>query len=528
MTREPVDLLPPITEASGDPVAAEPGPGPAPRTTAPPAGGLVGHMVGEYEVVAIIGDGGMGTVYSGIQPLIGKRVAIKVLKASHAEDPIVVQRFLAEAQAVNRINHPNIVDVFSFGSLENGAPYFVMEYLEGKSLLEHLNEADNLPYGQALAIMRPILDALEAAHKLGIVHRDLKPGNIHLGRRDDGTFDVRILDFGIAKFKSDDVIPSRTRTGAAIGTPEYMSPEQCRGRGVDEQTDIYALGVLLYCAFTGKLPFTGESYFEILDSHVSKEPMPPHLLVDLPVYLEATILRCLAKDKRDRFATIAELRRQLIPQLEALAKLDAQAAPLAVDQAAVAGQHGDRPSPTTAATMAAVPAPSRWRAGRVVRLGVLAALLLAAAGVALTMITQRVRPTDAVALAPAASAPGAPVALPDAAPEPRVTIQFLLTPVVETAEISVDGRKLSRPAVETRQSTTQPLEVRVSAPGYEPYVGRVLPVSNLALPVTLVKVATPPNPGRVVPGAAGAPKGQAGAPPAPKPRDPRVKRIEDL
>ena len=216
-----------------------------------------GMEVGEYRVQRKIGEGGMGSVYAGIQPVIGKRVAIKVLAPHIASNPELVRRFVDEARAVNKIGHPNIVDIFSFGWLPDKRHYFAMEFLDGQGLADRLKQGPFQP-DEARRLLRQICQALEAAHRQGIVHRDLKPDNIWIVQPQHGDSYAKLLDFGIAKLMGDVDEGQRTQTGIVMGTPAYMSPEQCRGVNVERRTDIYALGMILYEMFAGQLPFKGE------------------------------------------------------------------------------------------------------------------------------------------------------------------------------------------------------------------------------------------------------------------------------
>jgi serine/threonine protein kinase len=276
-----------------------------------------GTQVGEYQVTGKLGQGGMGTVYSGVHPVIGKKVAIKVLNATLSHDASIVQRFVQEARSVNQIGHRNIVDIFAFGQLpaQHGArQYFVMEFLPGKSLSAKLKEGP-LPYGDAFGILGEVCDALVAAHAEGIVHRDLKPDNIYLAENKAGDRTVKLLDFGIAKLLNTGSEPgqpvSQTRTGVPMGTPLYMSPEQCLGKPVDSRTDVYSLGVIMFEIFTGRLPFPGPSYIETVNGHLSSPPPRPTELCDIPVSLEELILKAMAKDAADRPQSVVELRGQL-------------------------------------------------------------------------------------------------------------------------------------------------------------------------------------------------------------------------
>lgn len=263
---------------------------------------LVDAQVGEYKVLGRIGAGGMGLVYEAVQPLIGKRVAIKVLRPEYASDAEQMGRLLAEARAVNAVGHRGIIDIFAFGQLADGRHYFVMEFLQGESLEDYLLRSGAIPEAQAFGILDEILSALSAAHAAGVVHRDLKPSNVYLVPQPSGTPYVKLLDFGLAK-----VAPSangaspQTRADMVVGTPEYMAPEQARALPVGPQTDLYALGVLAYQMVAGKLPFTGMSAIDIVMKHVDQKPTPPSTLAPkLHRSFEAVILQLLAKRAEDR------------------------------------------------------------------------------------------------------------------------------------------------------------------------------------------------------------------------------------
>jgi serine/threonine protein kinase len=274
----------------------------------------VGTRVGEYQILDRIGEGGMGTVYSAVHPIIGKKVAIKVLAARLAKNKNAISRFVLEARAVNDIQHPGLVDIFSFGRLTDGRHYYVMEFLEGRNLGDVLCERVCLPIAEAMAIFLEVGRALVAVHAKGIVHRDLKPENILLlasvlpsGQR------VKLVDFGLAKLVEG--VPAhlsaggpRTAAGVNVGTPHYMSPEQCRGQKVDARSDLYALGVLLYETLTGRLPFDGPTPVDIWQAHVEKAPRAPIDLAPAAVSpaVNAIILRLLAKKAEHRIQTAAD------------------------------------------------------------------------------------------------------------------------------------------------------------------------------------------------------------------------------
>jgi serine/threonine-protein kinase len=278
--------------------------GPSPSTG--PRGGdesdlASGTTVGEYRIDDVLGRGGFGTVYRATQPLIGKRVAIKVLSHKYSADRDMVSRFTAEARAVNQIRHRHIIDIFSFGQLPDGRQYYVMEMLDGEPLDQYLASNGPLSLEQAMPILRAIARALDAAHAKGVAHRDLKPENVFLARDDDGALFPKLLDFGIAKLENpEEAHAHKTNTGVPIGTPYYMSPEQCRGAGVDYRTDIYSLGVVTYRLLTGSFPFEG-NLVDIMHHHMYDEPpAPSSKIAALPKAVDDAVLWMLRKDPDQR------------------------------------------------------------------------------------------------------------------------------------------------------------------------------------------------------------------------------------
>ncbi|MBN2576970.1 MAG: serine/threonine protein kinase [Deltaproteobacteria bacterium] len=279
---------------------------------------MIGKHLNNYEIVSLLGEGGMGTVYLALHPIMGRKAAVKVLKPELARDETLVSRFFNEARAANAIRHPNIIDIIDVGLLpEDNVPYMLMEFLEGESLSARLERIRPLAVPQAVEVASQTASALAAAHSKGIVHRDLKPDNLFLvpdemvgsGER------VKVLDFGIAKLR-DDLRGSsmKTRTGAIMGTAAYMSPEQCQGliERIDHRTDIYALGIILYEMLCGAPPFMSEGFGDIIIMHVMKEADPPHLKNPMvPPELSAAILRALSKDPADRFQSMTEFQAAL-------------------------------------------------------------------------------------------------------------------------------------------------------------------------------------------------------------------------
>jgi serine/threonine protein kinase len=306
----------PPAAAGTPPSGSEPGAGIVPARDERET--LIGRALGEYVVTGVLGWGGMGTVYEGIQPTIGKEVAIKVLDPSFSGNAHMAQRFLAEARAVNSIRNPNIIDIFSFGILEERYHYFVMEKLNGVTLGSFIQQHERVSMAVGHEILMQVLSAVAAAHQKGIIHRDLKPDNIYLERRPFFDHYVKILDFGIAKFNVDGFKTSVTNAGVPIGTPRYMSPEQCKGLAVTEASDLYMLGIILYEMFTGSLPFQKDSYIDMLIAHLNEPPPRPSTRCELDPELEEIILWTLEKDPNRRPGSALVLGERLLPCLKRL------------------------------------------------------------------------------------------------------------------------------------------------------------------------------------------------------------------
>ena len=291
----------------------------ASTSEAPPGDELVGTLLGgRYRIEKQLGEGGMGTVYIGVHEAIGKKVAIKCLNPEMAANRSVVERFKREARAATAAGNEHIIDVTDMGELPDGAPYIVMELLEGRELADLLDTVGPLPIGRAVTIMLEVCDALAAAHTKGIVHRDLKPENIFLVRRKRNPDFVKVLDFGIARFNEPATIgggKNLTATGMTIGTPHYMSPEQAQGLpGVDLQTDIYALGVILYEMLAGERPFNAETFPLLIVAIVTNDaPLIRMVRPDVPEGLDAAIQKCLAKDPEHRWTSVDELAEAIEP-----------------------------------------------------------------------------------------------------------------------------------------------------------------------------------------------------------------------
>jgi serine/threonine-protein kinase len=272
---------------------------------------LVGQQLDGYVVKRRIGDGGMGIVYEGEHPVIGRKVAIKILRPELTEGANA-RDLIAEARAASAIRHRGIIDIFGFGTLKGIGQYLVMEFLEGTPLNKVIAQRAPMPETEVIALMDELLAALAAAHAVGVIHRDLKPGNIFVERDSSGTESLKVLDFGLAKRSE---VPNgttpQTRASLMVGTPEYMAPEQAVGQPVGPYTDLYAAGLIAYEMLTRRLPFEGASAMALVIQHVQKEPPPPSSFVEVHPAMDALVLRMLAKEPSQRPASAEEARREL-------------------------------------------------------------------------------------------------------------------------------------------------------------------------------------------------------------------------
>jgi serine/threonine-protein kinase len=400
-----------------------------------------GTMVGEYRVERHIGDGTFGDVYAAVHPIIGKRVAIKVLRRRMSANAEVVARFVAEARAVNKARHPNIVDVFAFGTLAGDRHYHVMELLDGLTLGELLDREHRLPPARALPILQGIAAALDAAHAAGIVHRDLKPDNVFLVPDGAGGYTPKLLDFGVAKLFTDEM-GVKTATGVAIGTPRYMPPEQARGRKIDHRADIYALGVLTHEVLTGDVPFHAPGPVDLLIHHATTPPpRMSSVCPDLPPELDGPVLAMLAKQAGERPASAGK----------AIAAL--------AERIGATGAVHTRPLGTKAAEAEAA------------------------------TIRDAAPPHAAVVLGMATVRMGAPVAAPAIAPAPAPA--FVPTPstvLLDAPTLDARGARRAAPAAPPPPAAEVALAPTMvsGAPPSAPVSARDLPRSNLGVAVAAV------------------------------------------
>jgi serine/threonine-protein kinase len=441
---------------------------------------MIGQTIdGRYIVEALLGEGGMGTVYAGRHAIIDKRVAIKVLRKEAAADESSAQRFIIEAKAASKIGHQNIVDITDFGVLPAGNAYFVMEFLDGPTLGKLVHELKHIPPARAIGISIQVSRGLAAAHGKSIIHRDLKPENIFALEK-DGTPDfVKIVDFGIAK----DVKAGKrlTAIGMVLGTPEYMSPEQATGQETDHRVDQYALGCILYEMLSGDVPFKGENAPKTLTKHVFDPVVPPSKLrpdLEIPLLLEEIVMRMLQKKPADRFSDM----RALIDALEAArTKIEAGQAPGRKTSLDVPGATIDR-ARTGSSPLAtdSVPEVPRNKTPIYVAVGVSAAALVVLLGVAVTRLSHKAgAPTAAAGMMPTAEAAALPAAAtpttaatptaptPSAAPKPA-DVQLQISTLPPGAEIQLGAESLGPSPVDVhRVRAAEPLLLTIRRAGFK-------------------------------------------------------------
>jgi serine/threonine-protein kinase len=382
-----------------------------------------GSLVGSYRIVRQIGQGGMGAVWLAEHTMLGRRAALKTLHPEFTTVPEVVARFFNEARSATAIADPGIVQIFDFGYHSDTSAYIVMELLEGESLDARLTRLGVLPVADAVRIMRQVASTLGAAHAQGIVHRDLKPENIMIVRDPEVLRGERakVLDFGIAKLAGDRPVGVQTVATAVFGTPAYMSPEQCRGAGlVDQRSDVYALGCVLFRLLCGRTPFEAEGMGAMFAMHLRESPPAPSTLrPGLPREIDQLILRCLDKDPQRRFASGHELALALQALHTGAPQLAAPSVPPAPPSA---------PTTLSAAASSAVASRTRVRA----RHGVLAVTVLgfAAAGAAVAMLGghSSAEPQPAAPTPPPPPPPPTPIA---PTPDPNAALAANMTGVID-------------------------------------------------------------------------------------------------
>lgn len=270
---------------------------------------LLGSVIeGKFRIDEQLGRGAMGTVYRATQLNLERPVAIKVMRTDILSNPVAIERFKREALAIARLKHPRIVAIYDYGVADEVGAYIVMEYLDGNSLRSEIKGGVPLPTDRALRWMRQVCSAVAVAHTAGVIHRDLKPHNIFLEATQDGPF-VKVLDFGLAKLqRADEAGANLTKSGTLVGSPPYMSPEQCEDLPLDAQSDIYSLGCVFFEMVTGRPPFVAASPIEVLVKHMNEKPRPPSEFKEgIPPSLDAVLLKALSKHKQQRFESATEM-----------------------------------------------------------------------------------------------------------------------------------------------------------------------------------------------------------------------------
>jgi eukaryotic-like serine/threonine-protein kinase len=470
---------------------------------------MIGQLFGNYRAISVLGEGGMGVVYLAEHPEIGRRVAVKVLHADFTRDEQVLGRFLNEARAANAIRHPNIIEILDTGILADQTPYLVMELLEGESLAARIKRVGAMPIGDICDFAYQTASALNAAHAKGIVHRDLKPDNLFIvpDPHEEGRERMKVLDFGIAKLQQQSLADSvKTRTGTLMGTPIYMSPEQCRGvRTVDHRTDVYSLGVILYEMVVGRPPFVSEGFGDLVNMHMNVPPEPPRRLrPDLPLGIESLILTMLAKAPEERFDGMPALQRALKAAGQGLFTARGSSPDLSETARRTRQAPASMPFTIKATTLTdggvgeQVP---RHLPRRGVVLAVVGVAALAAVGFLVVRARDHTK-DDGTAAANAASTPGAaskPAAAAAAAALPAArAAPEMVTIVVEStpAGAQVFGADDQQPLGETPLTLTRParapaLKLRLEKEGYVPLSRTVSLSRDETLALTLERKPRP-------------------------------------
>ena len=286
--------------------------------------------LGRYKINGVLGKGAMGLVYDGVDPQLERRVAIKTIITKNLDEATAkhyTMRFKREVRAVAKVNHPNIVQVYDFGT-EGELAYIVMEYIQGKELKDALDKKERFDLRIMFRMMEELLGALDAAHSAGVIHRDIKPANVML----DAKGHVKLADFGVARVSDPDAEGEKTRVGAVIGTPSYMSPEQTQGQAIDHRTDIFSAGILFYQLLTGNKPFDGTG-FALQKKIIQDDPVWPSVVLEVPDTFDRVVARALAKEPEQRYQSA----KKFADDLKKLAAgKEPEAPPVAVKAAAPA------------------------------------------------------------------------------------------------------------------------------------------------------------------------------------------------
>jgi serine/threonine-protein kinase len=465
-------------------------------------------MAGEYRILKKLGSGGFGTVYEAEHPVLKRRAAVKVLHATRSVDDVAVARFIAEAQAASQIRHRHIVDIFSFGKLPSGQHFYVMDLLEGAPLDLYAKTYRLLDPAVSLGLLRPVSRALDALHAAGLVHRDVKPGNIFLAWESTGEVVPKLLDFGLIKLVANS--PIMTDSNVLIGTPYYMSPEQCQNKTIDARSDVYAFGVICHELLAGDPPFTGDTAAAVMIAHVLAPPRRvSEMRPELPVELDEPVMAMLAKDPDSRPASVGAAfdqladaaRRAGITVADGLLKLPRpQVDELATARTSMAPQNGAPRSTSAVAGDGPTVADSRVRIGRRWVFAGIGSALLAAAGV--------VAYRSASGPAPAAESSAAP-SLPEPPDEARTRARATASaraaklPAITPSkvELTVKGAPAGAAVLLGKEKLgeapgpvmlpygREPLELTIIARGHESKTVSVVPSGRVEVAAPLSKAA---------------------------------------
>jgi len=485
---------------------------------------------GKYRLVRLIGEGGMGSVYEAEHTVLHRRAAVKVLHAEYAGSREAVDRFLREALAASAIGHPNIIEVHDVGQEPDGTTFIVMELLKGQDMGSLLAMEGRLDPPRVVAIVLQVLSALHEAHRKGIVHRDMKPDNVFLAIDPRLREEVKLLDFGVAKIQGcleGTESMSLTRTGMTLGTPYYIAPEQARGRkDIDARVDLWALGVMMYEMLSGRLPFEGEGYNQIISSVLLDDHVPLlEVAPDVPVHLAEIVELALVKDRSLRYQSAAEMIGDLLPLH------DEQAIYRLTSSSDLALRRHSDPPPRPAETMpleafdtgerefrdsstktwllnSDIPAAARHGRIRPARLVAAAAGVVAVGLAALILAVlwpgnqdepaASAPPVGDVATHPAEPGPSTPQAAPEPAaaalssPYPA-SVEIELGELPRGARVWVDGERVETPIV--LPGSDQPVILKVTAPGYNPYQKALVPDRDYEIHVSLARKITGGKPG---------------------------------
>ena len=453
-----------------------------------------------YELVEIIGEGGMGVVYEGRHTGLDRRVAVKILHPEWSEVDQAAQRFMQEAQIAGNLGHANICEVTDIGATDEGLPYMVMPLLQGRTLADAIDASvGGMTIPRAIDVVVQILSALQTAHEADIVHRDLKPDNIFLVRMGDREDFVKILDFGISKVVGSKAQDLRrlTATGMVLGTPHYMAPEQAAGaKDLDHRVDLYAVGVLLYELIVGTTPFEGDSYNELIVKIVNEAPPRPQSMnPGISERLERVVLRAMAKSRVHRYASARDFREALLEAGEdagvSLPLHLGSAGELSRNTLSAAAAEVSRTGPTLSLRTAASRRQRRW-------LWIAGTLAAIALGVGLVLFgahrerSQGASPTTPGAAPGAAGDPvahaGADAGVSKPATPARVSVRFIGLPA--GGHIQLDGRQLSGSAISLPSGTTR-IPYQAQAPGKLSVSGWLIPNRNQRVPLIFKPLPLP-------------------------------------